>query len=647
MLKLADLERALVNADAAGDEESARVLAQQIRVYRHRAEMGVVTRGNNAMSLGVSKLIAGGVGAVKGGLQDGFGGIVPGFKAGEAEHNAEIEAAKDIYPKASGLAAGVGLAGSLGAIPMRAIPRGAGLLAQVKAGAKVGAAYGGLEGFAGSDGSIGERVLSGGLGATVGAGAGAAFPPALMIGQSGYRAARGILKPGTSPAASMIVQRMEADNISPRAIIRAMDEGVAEGTPTMPMDLGDNLREFGASVGRQPGPGKKIIKDAVNARQEAQSERLTAFVRRDLGATGSPIETSRKLTEKARADAGPLYDEAYSAPMNISDDLAELVVRRMPPGVVAKAKELARLEGVDPNRLGVDLDDAGQIVLTEVPTMRTLDLMKRGLDDLVDAQKDTFGRLNTQGNALNDLRKTFIAELDKANGAYKAARAAYAGPVAARNALEDGRKAWNKSADEIAEATRNMTPFEREHYALGIRAAMLDEIAKRGDYADKVRALAGTPKKRAAMQELFGGKAEWDRFVASLARERRAAETYAAVGGNSKTAERLAEDAQTTPEGMAAAVGDFALTGNPTSAALATLRAMLRKGADKRAGKLAEVERAQIAAVLSESDPEVVRQLFREVQRQQTVNRVSQRRTTQLVAPGARASTALVAPAER
>jgi hypothetical protein len=58
------------------------------------------------------------------------------------------------------------------------------------------------------------------------------------------------------------------------------------------------------------------------------------------------------------------------------------------------------------------------------------------------------------------------------------------------------------------------------------------------DGANKVRALIGNPKRRAVLQLVFGGKANLDRFVATMENEQAAFETHQAVNTGSPTAPR-------------------------------------------------------------------------------------------------------------
>src|SRR3546814_19291831 len=96
------------------------------------------------------------------------------------------------------------------------------------------------------------------------------------------------------------------------------------------------------------------------------------------------------------------------------------------------AARIAGEEGVEPRGLGLAFNDAGDVVFEETPAnMRTLDYIKRGLDDVLERYRDpTTGRLvlDNTGRAIDQTRRALLDELDNINPDYAKARAAWAGP---------------------------------------------------------------------------------------------------------------------------------------------------------------------------------------------------------------------------
>lgn len=477
-----------------------------------------------------------------------------------------------------------------------------------------GSIAGTLGGIGASDGGLGERAASAGAGAIVGGLIGGAAPVAIAGAGRAVRAVRSLAGKGPSPAPTLVADALRADGLTGRQAGRIIDEGQARGVPLTLADVGDNMRGLASSVGRQPGPSRTIVRDMAISRQEGQADRIGGAIARDLGPVANPRLASQQLQEQAKAQAAPLYEEAYAAPLPIMDGLQPLL-KRIPSGAVDNAKRLAKIEGRDPNALGVAFDDAGDIVLVGKPSMETLDYIKRGLDDVVEKYRDkTTGNLvlDTEGRAVNDLLRRYVAEIDKVNPAYASARAAYAGPVRAAAALRKGQSFANKSADDIAAETERMTPYELEQYRLGVRSGMTAMLEAKGDYANKVQALVGSPKKRKALEKLFGGQGDFGRFMATLGDESRAAQTYRDVAAGSPTAPRLADDAATGDGGLIDAASNAVLGGATGGGWVASIVNGIREASRYGQGEAGKVARAEVAAALSNADPALLREALRQ-----------------------------------
>jgi len=254
---------------------------------------------------------------------------------------------------------------------------------------------------------------------------------------------------------------------------------------------------------------------------------------------------------------------------------------------------------------------------------QTLDYVKRGLDDIIEAQRNPVTRqlhLDEAGRAINGVRADLLSELDRLNPAYAQARAAYAGPASARQALDAGRKALNYSDQEIERATMNLNEGDRQQFAVGFRSALSDALDRASDGADKVGRLLGNPRKRKALAAVFGGEDGLNRFLQTMADERMANETYRAVRTGSQTAERTMDD-----QGNALEQGAQALYNASRGNAGGLFRQGIGLYKDFRrfgAGQAAQRAREQAAALLTETDPNAIRQAAREAMRQQLARQV-------------------------
>ncbi len=312
----------------------------------------------------------------------------------------------------------------------------------------------------------------------------------------------------------IVGEAVEADANTPQNVGAFLTQAQQRGSPAMLADTGENARSLLASTSRQPGPARAQVRQQVTQRQEGQADRITSAIERDLGPVANHHQVREQLETQARTAARPLYDAFEAAPGASSVRLDDLATRPAFRDAMRKAHALAAERGIDPRSLGFDLDQAGEVVLTQVPSWRTLDLIKQGLDDVVFAKKNVMtGRpvATHETGAVNATRRTLLARMDAVNPHYAQARAAWGGPIAAKDALDLGLKALGRTADDITAQTGRMSPFELGMYRLGVRRAMVDMVQSKGDYANKVLALLGTPKKRQALARLvdargnFGG----------------------------------------------------------------------------------------------------------------------------------------------
>lgn len=590
---------------------------------------GLTDRAASAFSFGLGDEASGVASVVSNAIVSPFSSKVDfdprgAFNRGKAEFDADTAAAKREAPVAATLADIAGVAGAI-AVPTRTLSSATTLGGMMRTGATQGAVGGAIGGFGASDGGLGERAASSGVGALTGATLGGTIPVAGRVVGKGYRAVQRLAGRGEPIAPQMLSDALRADGLTPRQAGAIIDQARADGVPLALADVGDNTRGLASSVGRQPGPSRTIVRDMAIGRQEGQADRVAGAVARDLGPVSNPRAVSEQLLEQAKARAAPIYSEAYAAPTPITDDMTA-ILRRIPRGAIENAQRVAKLEGRNPQDLGVDFNEAGDVILKGKPSVETLDYIKRGLDDVVEKYRDkTTGRLvlDGEGRAVNNLLRDFTAEVDRVNPAYARARAAYAGPVRASAALSKGQSFANKTADDITAETRDLSPFELEHYRLGVRAAMTRAIEAKGDYANKVQALVGSPKKRAALNQVFGDSRDFDRFVRTLGHEARANHTYQAVAGNSATAGRIADDATTADGGLVDAASNAVVSVGSGNGIIPSIVKALREAHRYGVGEAGKEVRGQLAAALSETDPAVLREALRQAQRGQASIRVS------------------------
>ena len=483
-----------------------------------------------------------------------------------------------------------------------------GFLGRVGQGAGTGAGMGMVSG-AGYGEDLGGTLQGAAAGAAIGGAVGGAIP---VVG-GGLSQANQFRRTLQGADANEVARRAVAraitdDGNTMPVVSRQMAEAQANGVPAMLADTGENVTGLLAGAARAPGPSRTAAARALEDRQGGLADRVQGAVTRDLGPASNPNVVADQLMDAARTAAAPLYQAAYARPGAgaLFPKIERLLQRPSTKKAMERAVRMAREEDVDPTTLGFTLNQAGEVELTRVPSWQTLDYIKRGLDDVVESYRDgTSGvlRLDTEGSKINNTLRSLVSTIDNANPEYAAARAAWAGPIKSKAALESGLKSRKMTADDLEYSMRNMSPGERDLFALGNRRALVEAAADTGDTANVVNKVIGTGKKRAMLQRLHNARnpAAWQRFVDTLEAESRAFRTFRQARLGSPTAQNVADDAN-----LAGSVGtlgvDMATTGFPLTTGLR----MLVNNMSGRAGSAA---RAEVAEMLTEQDPAQVARL--------------------------------------
>jgi len=138
------------------------------------------------------------------------------------------------------------------------------------------------------------------------------------------------------------------------------------------------------------------------------------------------------------ARARPLYERAFASGPIHDDRIAQFLDDPIAKQGLRNGVELQRLEALasgtkfDPTDLAVTgFNAAGDPIVGQVPNMRTMDAVKRGLDDIIKAEVNPQTRKLTQrGAAVQGVKRALVERLDAYNPDYAAARRIYAGDSA-------------------------------------------------------------------------------------------------------------------------------------------------------------------------------------------------------------------------
>lgn len=413
-------------------------------------------------------------------------------------------------------------------------------------------------------------------------------------------------KPGAAERMTLgALNKAGMDDVS--AQLREAD---ALGIPMTLADTHPELRSLaGASVRRSP-TASLHAENTLIPRSRGQINRLGQYVERDLGPTANLVEASKGLSAKAKQDARPLYEAAFSSPGASSVNVNGMLQTPAGQSALRRAYDVMRNRQMDPTALGFDLNDAGEVVLNRVPSFEALDIVKRELDDAISsAPFDPVTRQQTFSPAQRDaikLRNELVGEMDRVNPDYKAARAAYAGPASEREALRMGKQSVNQNPDVVSSNFGGLTPPRQEQFKLGYRSGMMENAERVRLAGNPFEATLGSPAQQETVGALFPQGAP--NLLRSYDIERNLANTTNDILGNSKTAQRVLADQEF-------GVGDLASTALDVGVNIATGQVptglVLKQGAGQAikdwwklgVGNRARQKAEELAPILLDTDP--------------------------------------------
>lgn len=497
---------------------------------------------------------------------------------------------------------GGGIASSVALLPRLIATAPATLPAAMKQGALAGGGLGAVTGFGEGEGGLGERATSAVQSGVIGAVAGGTIPVlAHGVGRL-YSYARNLLG-GQNPqrvAAQKIIQAFERDEIPLDKAMAELDRLAASGKPAALMDVGgENVLGLTRAAAGTPGPAKNRAVELLAARQgnletslatgnpvTGQASRVMTDAERSLGQrSGLFGQTFDDLLETARKTARPLYEKLYgtNGGVVVSDQLDDLARNPVIREALRKGLRIAQAEGDDLMGLGITgFNEAGDPIIGKTLSIKGFDYAKRGLDDLIAAAKRSGENETTR--ALMALKTRLTGEIDSLTGGlYGQARAAYAGPMAMRDAMEAGRNVLREEGGyEIAKVVSRYGPSEKQAYLQGVLEAIRDRAMNAPDGADVVKRVLGSPALREKIKAAFPDEMAYAKFAKALndeARLFRNAQTVNPRAG-SQTDLRAAERSD-LGAGMLGDMTQAAITGRNL---FDTLMAGLRASANRAGG---------------------------------------------------------------
>jgi len=378
-----------------------------------------------------------------------------------------------------------------------------------------------------------------------------------------------VFKPGPTAAdraADILIKKMQADGLTwediaktARSLSGRGDSGVYETLSEVAAlsgkSSGANMRGLAMALGSVPGPAQ----EAILARVAENAEKLAARTSRAASrATGQKAEnaaaTLDELETRLKTESGPLYDAAYSAPVDPTTFANEILpTLNTPPGKEAASKALSGMKtqeallqtkvasrnSADQERAVMELERLRTSIRNlegfiadplrgPTPDTQALDHIKRAFDDQIDDIRGKYSKGN-----LRDAKSNFAESVSRATGgAYGQALGFYEDGKRLEEAFDIGLNAMKQPTWQLARDMRKGNrgaPFsggEVEAIAMGV-ARHIEDLIEANDQAALTKLMKGKalknlstalgdPKAAAKFEESIqrlGANREWGRRV--------------------------------------------------------------------------------------------------------------------------------------
>lgn len=397
-------------------------------------------------------------------------------------------------------------------------------------------------------------------------------------------------------------------------------------------DVGTSLTDLTGSIADQPGAGKAVIRDAYQARDAGDRDRITQAVTDAFGPSINIADLTRAQAAARSATADPLYAAWRNTPVQMTPDLQNILqnIQNFRPTAFTTAQRLAAGEGQSITNPG------GQV------TAMGWDYLKRAMNDAA----STAGQGTNEARISGGIARHIVDAIDNhpdpnVAGVWKQARQAWADPSSIMEARESGQQVFSKAqrADELLYDVNGMSMPERSAFVQGARdqVQQIMDASTRGDTQARNMLLAPASQQKLAM---ILGPDRARVLAASLEQEGALKGQLQNVGGGTQTTPKAARLPLSSPPPPDTGAAGYAMNFqiDKPSTFVPGLKGWYN---DFQNSRYADA-RARIAPLLTTAGPErdmLISELMRGAQhgaaRTQTMNNIGDLATVLMNAVGA------------
>jgi hypothetical protein len=308
-----------------------------------------------------------------------------------------------------------------------------------------------------------------------------------------------------------------------------------------------------------------------------------------------------KVADKDLADAeNEAYNRIWSRettlPLEHSGALSE-IARRAPRAGAKLTENYQAQTGRSP---WVRYEKDGQAVFDRQPTLQEAEIFRRSLDD-ISSQSFREGAGGT-GSTFRGLEQDVRAMVDEVSDELATTRAQAAARRSNKDAFELGRTALTRSPDQVSMEVEGLVdnPEQLRYYRYGVMDALRTRNAT-GSGPSMMGALSDPARKEGQVLRMVLPPETVEGVMGSVKRAAQSQRAQGVITEGSPTAQSMLEGAQQANGAVVADVSG-AMSLNPASIAR-----VVDRGLNALGREMSQAQKVQIAKLLVEEDPEVLR----------------------------------------
>jgi hypothetical protein len=388
-----------------------------------------------------------------------------------------------------------------------------------------------------------------------------------------------------------------------------------------------------------PGKAQDFALTVLNRRQLSQGDRLKTIIRQTFADPDAYDAARTRLFQVQAETSRPLYERALSRENVWNDRLQQFLVDPITQRGINQGVRIQRLEALAENRpfnprdyAITGFNEAGDPIIGGVPNMRTINVVKKGFDAMLEgARHPITGRLTEEGRAIDQVRRAFLAEVDRMNPDYAAARRHYADFMQVNEAMDLGRESMRMAPPVFRARLNEMNEIERAAARVGAADALRKAVDEAGWTHNAVLKLFNSRQRVQNLRALFDSPEDFADARRMIFAEVRKRSTYDKAKGNSTTAAQLADMADAGGLREGTEFVQNAVTSGPVSATIRYIGSRM-----KMMGGFTPEVADQVARKLMASEPSAVRNITNELAKieQQAISADQKRQLVQrLITP--------------